>query len=72
MLFFFLKNRDQDIRDIAFCVVLSDIDTLSKQVSTQLSSGTDAKLSEVIYSEVLELFPENSPKVVICKVLVVM
>ena len=72
MLFFFLKNRDQDIRDIAFCVVLSDINTLSKQVSTQLSSDTDTKLSKVIYSKVLELFLENSSKVVICEVLVVM
>jgi hypothetical protein len=52
--------------------VLSDINISSKQVSTQLGSGTDAKLSEVIYSKVLELFPENSPKVVICEVLVVM
>jgi hypothetical protein len=57
---------------MAFYVVLSDINTSFKQVSTQLSSGTDAKLSEVIYSEVLELFLENSPKVVIYKVLVVM
>jgi hypothetical protein len=72
MLFFFLKNRDQDIRDITFCVVLSDIDTLFKQVSTQLSFGTDTKLSKVIYSKVLELFLKNSLKVVICEVLVVM
>jgi hypothetical protein len=56
---------------MAFCVVLFDIDTLFKQVSTQLGFGIDAKLSEVIYSEVLELFPENSLKVVICEVLVI-
>jgi hypothetical protein len=72
MLFFFLKNKDQDIRNIAFYVVLSDINTLSKQVSTQFGSDTDTKLSEVIYSKVLKLFSKNSPKVVICKVLVVM
>jgi hypothetical protein len=51
--------------------MLFDIDTSSKQLSTQLSSGTDTKLSKVIYSKVLKLFPKNSPKVIICEVLVV-
>jgi hypothetical protein len=71
MLFFFLKNRDQDIKDIAFYVVLFNINTLFKQVSTQLSFDTDVKLSKVIYSKVLKLFFKNSLKVIICKVLII-
>jgi hypothetical protein len=34
MLFFFLKKREQDVRDMAFRVVFFDINTSSKQVST--------------------------------------
>jgi hypothetical protein len=71
VLFFFLKKREQNIRDIAFYTKLFNIYALSKQVSAQPGSGDNIKLLKIVCSKVFEFFFEDNLELVICDILVV-
>ncbi len=56
---------------MASYTMLFNINTLSKQVSAQLSSGTDIESLEISHSKVLKFFLKDGPEAKVCEVLIV-